>query len=64
MRGNWSKSLVTVNLSRRQSIFCNSTKRSGIEVEAGEDLEVDQIDDLGDLYIETGEINDWERADL
>jgi hypothetical protein len=34
------------------------------EVEAGEDLEVDQLDDLGDLYIETEETDDWERADL
>ena len=34
------------------------------EVEADEDLEVDQFDDLGDLYIETEEINGWERADL
>jgi hypothetical protein len=34
------------------------------EVEADEDLEVDQLDDLGDLYIETEEINDWERAGL
>jgi hypothetical protein len=34
------------------------------EVEADEGLEVDQLDDLGDLYIETEEINDWERADL
>jgi hypothetical protein len=34
------------------------------EVKVGEDLEVDQLDDLGDLYIETEEINDWERADL
>ena len=34
------------------------------EVEVGEDLEIDQLDDLGDLYIETEEINDWERADL
>ena len=34
------------------------------EVEADEDLEVDQRDDLGDLYIETEEINGWERADL
>ena len=34
------------------------------EVEADEDLEVDQLDDLGDLYIETEEINGWERADL
>ena len=34
------------------------------EVEADEGLEVDQLDDLGDLYIETEEINGWERADL
>ena len=34
------------------------------EVEANEGLEVDQLDDLGDLYIETEEINGWERADL
>ena len=34
------------------------------EVEVGEDLEIDQLDDLGDLYIETEEINGWERADL
>ena len=34
------------------------------EVKVGEDVEVDQLDDLGDLYIETEEINDWERADL
>ena len=34
------------------------------EVKVGEDLEVDQLDDLGDLYIETEEINGWERADL
>ena len=27
------------------------------EVEADEGLEVDQLDDLGDLYIETEEIN-------
>ena len=26
--------------------------------------EVEADDDLGDLYIETEEINDWERADL
>lgn len=34
------------------------------EVQADEGLEVDQLDDLGDLYIETEEINGWERADL
>jgi hypothetical protein len=34
------------------------------EVEADEGLEVDQLDDLGDLYIETEEINGWERADF
>jgi hypothetical protein len=34
------------------------------EVEADEGLEVDQFDDLGDLYIETEEINGWERAGL
>ena len=34
------------------------------EVEADEGLEVDQLDDLGDLYIETEEISGWERADL
>ena len=34
------------------------------EVEANEGLEVDQLDDLGDLYIETEGINGWERADL
>ena len=34
------------------------------EVEVGEDLEVDQLDDLGDLNIETEETNDWERTDL
>lgn len=34
------------------------------EVKADEGLEVDQLDDLGDLYIETEEINGWERADL
>ena len=34
------------------------------EVEANEGLEVDQLDDLGDLYIETEEINGWERVDL
>ena len=34
------------------------------EVEVDEGLEIDQLDGLGDLYIETEEINDWERADL
>ncbi len=34
------------------------------EVEADEGLEVDQLDYLGDLYIETEEINGRERADL
>ena len=34
------------------------------EVQADEGLEIDQLDDLGDLYIETEEINGWERADL
>lgn len=34
------------------------------EVEVDEGLEIDQLDGLGDLYIETEEINGWERADL
>ena len=34
------------------------------EVEVDEGLEIDQLDGLGDLYIKTEEINDWERADL
>jgi hypothetical protein len=34
------------------------------EVEVGEDLEIDQLDDLGNLYIQTKEADDWERVDL
>ncbi|HJL57150.1 MAG: hypothetical protein QGG98_06860 [Pseudomonadales bacterium] len=34
------------------------------EIEVGEDLEIDQLDDLGNLYIQTKEADDWERVDL
>ncbi len=34
------------------------------EVEVDEGLEIDQLDDLGNLYIQTKEADDWERVDL